>query len=114
MLKAARLVVAGLPQHVIQRGLWSMNLFEDDGDCEAYLGFLAGAAEAYGLHFLAWCLMTHHVHLLVTPADDRALGRAAHGDRAVGPGPGKEVPSQIASRPPGPSAEAGSRCPNTR
>ncbi len=30
--------------------------------------FLAGAAEAYGLQFLAWCLMTHQVHLLVKSA----------------------------------------------
>ena len=51
-----------------------MNLFEDDADREAYLGFLAGAAETYGLRFLAWCLMTDHVHLLLTPAEDRALG----------------------------------------
>ena len=65
MPKAARLVVAGSPHHVIQRGLRSMNLFQDDADREACLGFLAGAAEAYGLQLLAWCSITHHVHLLV-------------------------------------------------
>ena len=78
MPKAARWVVAGLPHHMIQRGLRSMNVFEDDADREAYPGFLAGAAEAYGLQ--------------------------------MGPGPGREVPSQIASRTAGPSAEAASRC----
>ena len=30
MRKAGRLVVAGWPHHVIQRGLRAMNLFEDD------------------------------------------------------------------------------------
>ncbi len=48
MPEAARLVVAGWPHHVVQRGLRSVNVFEDDADREAYLGFLAGAAEAFG------------------------------------------------------------------
>ena len=50
-----------------------MHLFEDDADREAYLGFLAGAGEACGLRFLAWCLMTDHVHLLVKSAALRKL-----------------------------------------
>jgi len=49
MPKTARLAVAGLPHDVIQHGLRSMNIFDDDADREAYLGFLPGAAEAYAL-----------------------------------------------------------------
>lgn len=51
-----------------------MDIFEDDADREAYLGFLAGAADSYGLRFLSWCLMSNHVHLLVIPEEERGLG----------------------------------------
>jgi putative transposase len=74
MARMARLVVAGLPHHVIQRGVRSMDIFADDADREAYLGYLAAAGEHYGLEFLAWCLMSSHVHLLVVPREARALG----------------------------------------
>ena len=79
MAKAARWVVAGWPHHVVQRGVLSMDLFEDDAGRETYLGFLAEASEDYGLQ--------------------------------MGPRPGREVPSQIASRAHELSPEGGSRCP---
>ena len=51
-----------------------MNVFADDADREAHLGFLAGAGKSYGLRFAAWCLMSNHVHLLVVPDGEQALG----------------------------------------
>jgi len=49
MARMPRLVAAGLPHHVVQRGVRSMDIFEDDADREAYLDFLAGAADSYGI-----------------------------------------------------------------
>jgi hypothetical protein len=37
MPRIARVVVSGLPQHVTQRGVRSLDVFDDDGDCELYL-----------------------------------------------------------------------------
>jgi putative transposase len=67
MPRIARLVVPGLPHHVVQRGVRSADIFGSDDDRRAYLDLLAAAAEHHGLKFLAWCLMTNHVHLLVVP-----------------------------------------------
>jgi putative transposase len=73
MPRQARLVAAGLPHHVIQRGVRSMAIFSSDADRRAYLELLAAAGERHGLRFLAWCLMTNHVHLLVVPREAGSL-----------------------------------------
>jgi len=71
----ARVVVPGLPHHVTQRGVRSVAVFRDDGDREFYLSLLAEHAERHGVKFLAWCLMTNHVHLIAVPRREESLAR---------------------------------------
>ena len=37
---------------------------------------MAEESERFGVTFLAWCLMTNHVHLIVQPSDSDSLARA--------------------------------------
>jgi len=76
MARIGRIVVPGLPHHVVQRGVRSMDIFRDDDDRNMYLGLLSEFAARHGLQFWAWCLMTNHVHLVVVPSaeDSLALG----------------------------------------
>jgi putative transposase len=53
-----------------------MNIFADDNDRRAYLSFMAEEADRFGVIFLAWCLMTNHVHLIAQPEEDDSLARA--------------------------------------
>ena len=53
-----------------------MTIFRDDVDRQLYLRLLAEQGEAHRLRFLAWCLMTNHVHLIVAPPTPESLGRA--------------------------------------
>lgn len=75
MVRIARVVVPGCPHHVTQRGVRRMDVFDSDDDRFAYLRLLREQAEKHGLDFLAWCLMTNHVHLVVVPEDASSLAR---------------------------------------
>ena len=67
MPRTARLVVPGVALHVTQRGHNRDRCFFGPGDFALYLGLLAGFAREHACAVHAYCLMTNHVHLLVTP-----------------------------------------------
>ena len=67
MPRRARLAVAGIPWHIIQRGNNRSVCFYAEADYLFYLKTLADQASKYGCQIHAYCLMTNHVHLLVTP-----------------------------------------------
>jgi putative transposase len=67
MARAARCVVADIPLHVVQRGINRSNCFFADGDYLAYLRYLHDFSLEFGCSVHAYCLMTNHVHLLLTP-----------------------------------------------
>ena len=75
MPRTARLVVPGVALHVRQRGHNGGACFFNDGDYALYLGLLAHFARQHACAVHAYCLMTNHVHLLLTPqaADSCAL-----------------------------------------
>ena len=75
MARIARVVLPGAAHHVTQRGVRSMAIFESDADRREYLRLLADQGQRFGLRFLAYCLMTNHVHLVVVPADEESLPR---------------------------------------
>ena len=72
----ARVVVPGLPHHVVQRGNRRQDVFFSDEDREAYLALLGGACERSGVKVRGWCLMTNHVHVIAVPEGEASLARA--------------------------------------
>ena len=83
MSRIARVVVAGFPHHVTQRGNRGSDIFVDSDDRRAYLDLLTRYGAKHGLGVWAYCLMTNHVHLVVVPKNERALGRALHDAHTV-------------------------------
>ena len=75
MARLPRLYLPGCAQHVIQRGNNREACFDDKADYKAYLSFLKDAAGQYNVAVHAFVLMTNHVHLLVTPADETGVSR---------------------------------------
>ncbi len=61
-----RIRLAGLPQHVVQRGINREPCFFADEDYFCYLHWLEKAAGDWGCANHAYTLMTNHVHLLLT------------------------------------------------
>src|SRR4051812_34270764 len=85
MPRMARMVIPGLSVHIVQRGHDRAACFYKDSDYRAYLGYLGEFADKFGCAVHAYCLMTNHVHLLVTPqtADSCALMMKNVGQRHV-------------------------------
>ena len=78
MARQPRLVIPGLPHHVIQRGNNRTDMFRGDQDYRFYLAALQRAMRKTELAIHSYVLMTNHVHLIATPKTRSALGRAMH------------------------------------
>jgi len=85
MPRRARLRVAGLPLHIIQRGNNRTPCFYADEDYALYLHHLGELARKFHCAVHAYALMTNHVHLLLTPAlpDEPSLLMKHLGQRYV-------------------------------
>lgn len=66
MARRRRIDVAGVPQHVIQRGVNRSACFCDEFDHRFYLETLREIVEEHDCAVHAYVMMTNHVHLLMT------------------------------------------------
>ncbi|WP_305805910.1 transposase [Stenotrophomonas sp. YIM B06876] len=73
MARKPRIDLAGIAQHVIQRGNDRQPCFFRDIDQQRYLQDLREITLARGCHVHAYVLMTNHVHLLMTPTSVGAI-----------------------------------------
>lgn len=78
MARLARPDLAGIPQHVVQRGNNRLPCFLDDEDRQRYLQCLLDALSRFGCRLHAYVLMDNHVHLLMTPDEAGAVSRLMH------------------------------------
>lgn len=53
-----------------------MDIFRDNDDCREYLRLIKQNAEKHGVRFIAYCLMTNHIHLVAIPEREDSLARA--------------------------------------
>lgn len=82
MGRHSRVVLPGVALHVRQRGNGAQDCFRQDNDRLVYLSLLRQHAAHRRCAVHVYCLMTNHVHLLLTPSDEhgcallmRDLGR---------------------------------------
>jgi len=69
------LVIPQQPHHVIQRGNDRQLIFRDASDYGIFLGWLRESAKQFNVAIHAYVLMSNHLHLLASPADNTGLGR---------------------------------------
>jgi putative transposase len=79
MARLPRPDIAGIAQHVMQRGNDRMPCFLDDADRRLYLTALREMSLRYACAIHAYVLMTNHVHLLITPEAAGAVSRMMQG-----------------------------------
>jgi putative transposase len=75
MPRLSRPVIPGQPLHLVQRGNNRVATFSRSVDCRYYLRLLGEASQDSGCALHAYVLMSNHVHLLVTPRDERGPAR---------------------------------------
>lgn len=73
MARMRRIDLPGVTQHVVQRGHDRRPCFFAPDDYDAYLAILSESLQKYGAQLHAYCLMTNHTHLLMTPTTPGAL-----------------------------------------
>jgi len=76
MSRLARVIVPGCPHHVTQRGNRRARIFFEPEDARVYLDLLTAQLERRQVACWSYCLMPNHVHLILTPADERGLALA--------------------------------------
>src|SRR5438132_1460907 len=74
MPRRGRLITAGIPLHIVQRGNNRAACFVAENDRSFYLFQLGRALARFDCSLHAYCLMTNHVHLLLTPRSEAACG----------------------------------------
>jgi putative transposase len=79
MARLARVVAAGAPHLVTQRGNRGQKVFFSDSDFKLYKTLLADGCRLAQTGIVAYCLLPDRVHLILTPRDKDGL-RAALGE----------------------------------
>jgi putative transposase len=79
MPRSLRTLAPGVPVHVVQRGNNRAACFFDARDFAFYLHYLLKVSLAEQCRVHAYCLMSNHVHLLVTPSNEAACARFMKG-----------------------------------
>lgn len=72
MPRLARVIVPGMPHHIVQRVHNRSAVFVEPRDYQYYLDNLAEWKFELGLKVFSYCLMTNHVHLVVEAGEDRS------------------------------------------
>ncbi len=75
MARIARIIAAGIPHHVTQRGNRRMTTFFQDKDYLDYITLMAEWCRKCGVGIWAYCLMPNHVHLIAVPESEEAFRR---------------------------------------
>lgn len=76
MPRRARMYIPGFPYHIVQRGNNREACFLEPENYQFYLELLEDASQRYGVSVHAYCLMTNHIHLLVTPENKTAISNS--------------------------------------
>lgn len=79
MARIARVVVPGMPHHIVQRGNRRQQTFFTDDDYQQYLVLLSNSCKRSGVEIWTYCFMPNHVHLIAVPQELDSL-RAAFGE----------------------------------
>ena len=75
MPRLPRVIIPGVPLHIVQRGHNRSAVFVEPRDYCHYRELLFETSRRFACAVHAYVLMTNHVHLLVTPSDERGPGR---------------------------------------
>ena len=76
MARLARVILPGYPHHITQRGNRRQDAFFKEEDYIEYLNLLKHWCSEQQVEIWSYCLMTNHVHLIVTPGKTSNLSRA--------------------------------------
>src|SRR4030095_10320621 len=78
MPRTSRVVVPGMPHHIVQRAIRRYAVFRDISDRNFYRKVFQESCAMYGLSIRAYSLMTNHVHYIAIPRDRYSIAKVFH------------------------------------
>ena len=85
MARHSRVILPNVAIHIVQRGNNRIDCFKADSDRLVYLSVLRELSLLTYCAIHAYCLMTNHVHLLITPdTEERTTTRPPWRARTIG------------------------------
>ncbi len=75
MPRRKRMYLPGLPYHIVQCGNNRETCFIEPENYQFYLSLWKECARQYGIAVHAYCLMTNHIHSLVTSDEPDSISR---------------------------------------
>lgn len=75
MLRQARVVIRNYPYHVVQRGNYKLNVFDEDENKKYYMMCFMHYRKEFNVKLYAWCLMDNHGHFILEPTTEHGLGK---------------------------------------
>ena len=73
MARIARVVMPGVPHHIVQRGNRRQMAFFSDKDYQTYLTLMSEWCSKHAVEVWAYCLMPNHIHLIAVPKTEEGL-----------------------------------------
>lgn len=73
MPRRSRMYIPDLPYHIVQRGNNREACFIEPENYLFYLELWRQCSQRYGVAVHAYCLMTNHIHFLVTPQTEKSI-----------------------------------------
>ncbi|MDH5572422.1 MAG: transposase [Gammaproteobacteria bacterium] len=75
MPRRKRIYLPGLPYHIVQRGNNREACFVEPENYQYYLELWKDCSKRYSVAVHAYCLMTNHIHFLITPEHSDSISR---------------------------------------
>lgn len=75
MPRQARLIVPYVPHHITHRSNSRQTIFHTEKDFTQYLKLMEKGLEKEAVEINAFCIMSNHVHIIVTPFQSESLSR---------------------------------------
>ncbi len=76
MARIARVIAAGYPHNITQRGNRRQQTFFRDGDYKVYINLMSEWCKKCKVEVWAYCLMPNHVHIIAVPETEEGLRNA--------------------------------------
>jgi putative transposase len=73
MPRIPRIVIPGIPHHIVQRGNRRQQVFFNNEDRIFYIKLLRKYSDLLGLAIWVYCLMKNHLHLIGVPDTEKGL-----------------------------------------
>jgi putative transposase len=83
MPRIDRIIIAGVPHHIVQRGNRRQQTFFEVSDYPLFLDLFTSIAKPLGVKLWAYCLMTNHFHFLALPTTAAGLSETMRQTQAA-------------------------------